>query len=85
MTVISMAAVKEKRVQRQYIAYYGTPVKVARVQRSAILAIEEYTEDDIAQLQGSIDMSSYMEWLEQLEDIDIDNIDIVQWNNSIPW
>lgn len=85
MTVIDLTSYREAKAKKAYIAYYGTPVEVVRVKRPTLLAVADYTEDDIAQLQGSIDMSSYMNWLEQLEDIDNTDINIIQWDASIPW
>lgn len=85
MTVINLDAYREAKAKRDYIAYYGTPVEVVRVKRPTLVAVEDYTEDDIAQLQGSIDMSSYMDWLEQLEDIDSTEVDIIQWNPNIAY
>lgn len=86
MTVIDLAAHREAKAKKAYIRYYGTPVEVVRVKRPTFIKeVKDYTQDDIAQLQGSIDMSSYMNWLEQLEDIDSTDIDILQWDASIPW
>ena len=85
MVVIDLAARREAKAKKAYISYYGTPVEVVRVKRPTLLAVEDYTQDDIAQLQGSIDMSLYMDWLEQLDDIDSKDINVIQWDVSIPY
>lgn len=82
--VVNIAAFKEQKLTKAYTAYYGTPVEIKLVKRPMLKAVGDYTEDDVAQLQGSIDMSSYMEWLSSLSNIE-DDVDIVQWNPDIPW
>lgn len=80
-----MTDYKEKQVAKKYLAHYGVPVTPVKVKRSFIKAVEQYNEDDIAQLQGSIDMSKYIEWLQQQEDIDTQDIHIIKHDPSIPW
>lgn len=84
--VINLASFREQQMSKAYTAYYGTPITITKVKRPKLVAVKDYTEDDIAQLQGSIDMSSYMDWLVQQADIDNNDIsNIIPWNNNIPW
>lgn len=83
--VISIQDYKARIITKAYTAYYGVPVQPVKVKKSFIKAVEQYTEDDIAQLQGSIDMSNYIEWLTHQEDVDMKDIDIIKHDPSIPW
>lgn len=83
--VISIQDYKARLAVKAYTAYYGVPVEVVKVKKSFIKAVEQYTEDDIAQLQGSIDMSNYLEWLTQQEDVDLKDIEVIKPDPSIPW
>lgn len=73
-------------ITKQYIAYYGNSPKDITPVRPKLQVVgntTEYTQDDIAQLQGNIDMDSYLDWLSNEEDIDSSSI--IKFNPDIPY
>lgn len=76
-------------IAKQYIAYYGNSPKEVLPIKPKLKVVNstnttEYTEDDIAQLQGNTDIDNYLKWLSD-EGIDISTFNIIKPDPKVPY
>ena len=89
--VISITAWKNKQLEKQYTAYHGTPIDIKYVKRPQFTVIQTRSiseEEAMAALQGSIDIAKYMDSMKEelaLEGINIDSINVIKPDPTIPW
>ena len=78
--IIELNAFKEKKLEKQYLAYHGTPIKVQHVKRPQLHLVEEKALAS----KELFDISHLLEEL-QKEGIQAHDVQVVQVDPSIPW
>lgn len=78
--IINMDAFKQKKQEKQYLTYYGTPFTVQQVKRPQLHLVEEQALVE----QELFDISHLLEELEK-EGIQARDIQVIQPDPSIPW